>query len=172
MKKLIALIALTLVSLSALAQTSSRFRNEVVTNVTEHEQRIRNSCVALANRQYHAQDVRLNSPRSWLYTYEVKFLNDCYFNVKMRLMDKHAQLLRGRIATLRRTRADARDIRLLQDGLKAFLEQQATERRRFVERDYGWLGQDNITELLLREIKKVLNAHYEMRAEMRWEGTL
>lgn len=173
---------ITLLSLSiaipALAQTSSRFRNEVTNNVNEHDQRIRTTCTELASKQYNAQDVRLNSPRSWLYTYEVAFLNDCYFNVKMRLMDNHVRLAQTRIQRLSQQAKNSRDAALLRDvkaleqGVVAFKDRQKEERRRFTEGDYGWQGQDGITKILLREIKKVLVEYYEMRAEMRFERTL
>ena len=34
------------------------------------------------------------------------------------------------------------------------------------------MGIDNITQILKREIDEILEEHYEMRAEMRYEGTL
>ena len=166
------------ISLSALAQTSSRFRNEVTNNINEHDQRIRNTCTALAKKQYNAQDVRLTSPRSWLYTYEVKFLNDCYFNVKMRLMDNHIRLAQTRIGRLKQQVKNNRDATLSQDvkaleqGLVVFKDRQKEERTRYQENNYGWFSMDNITQLLLREIKTVLVEYYEMRAEMRFERTL
>jgi len=178
MKLLITLATLVL-TLSASAQTSSRFRNEVTNNVTNHHNRIVEACTATANRQYHAQPaVRLTTPSTWLYLYEVKFLNDCFFGAKMQLMNSHIQLLQTRINRLRaqaRDRRDAnlaRDVAGLEQGLSAFRTRQNQERTQFQTEDYGWMGQEDITKILKREIRNVLVEFYEGRAEMRFEGTL
>lgn len=113
-----------------------------------------------------------------MYSYEVKFLNDCFFNVKMRLMDNHIRLAQTRIQLLRQQAKDKRDTTILNDakalekGVLVFKDRQKEERRRYNERDYGTQGRDYITQTLKREIRRVLTEYYEMRAEMRFEGTL
>lgn len=178
MKSAVLLLALGL-CLNAFAQTSSRFRNEVMNNVAEHEERIIRSCEDIARDRYNAQpSFNLFDRSTWRGRYEISIQSDCFFNTKMRLMDGNISLALTRISRLtqrareRRDQDLLREVRFLQQGVASWRAVQAEERRRYQERDYGTLGRDYINETLRREIHRVLIERYEMRAEMRFEGTL
>lgn len=178
MKSAVLLLALGL-CLNAFAQTSSRFRNEVETNVGQHFDRIERTCTDIASRLYNAQpDVELLNPQTWLYKYETFYLDRCYLNTKIHLSNTHIQLARVRISRLTQQARDRRDeelmaeVRGLQRGVTEFIARQARENKTYTEAPTNWRGPDGRRQMIRREIRRILEEYYEMRAEMRFEGTL
>jgi len=167
------LIALTLLfSFSAFGQTSSRFRNAILQNSTEHTERISRTCNARADRL-------VNDPNNlalgyFHLVYRGKFLNDCLQSHKMTIMRTHTQLLQGRINKLRERRDPSlvRDINGLRAGLSEYQVRHRTEASLYKSSCYDRRGLDETSVDMVKQIKKLLMEYYEMKLEMEDEGTL
>ncbi len=169
--KRISLSLFLLFSFSALAQTSSLYRNRIIQSATDYREKADAYCEAYATREYEAQT-------KLLYTYRGAFLNDCLNTFKMTLMQKHERSLLKRIKFFEEAYSHhpkaqlKKDIAGLKEGLKAYREKRSYEASRFKNSVYYHRSLKETPVNLRRHIYQIGLEYYELRYEMSAEGSL